>query len=266
MRVVLAGAGGAIGQQVVSRLVENGHQVIGLDSDERVLGELPDTVDTRALDLSDEQAVRRQLTDTDVDAVISCVGWYELRSLEDCSPDSLRDHLESNLVAVHTLVHALLPTLRARSGKIVVVGSMVGSVPLPYHGAYSASKAGLAGYVESLRQELRPRGVDVSLIEPGPVRTGFNERAVASLDQFEGSAYDKQYRAFESYSPESTTVQKVAETIRRSLESERPRGTYRVGRRARWLPRLRLLLPTRLYDRLVRSGLPGGILHRLIDR
>lgn len=266
MHVVLAGAGGEIGRQVVTLLVENGHEVIGLDSDERALRELPETVDTRTLDLSDEQAVRRQLSDTDVDAVISCVGWYELGAIEDCSPNSLRDHLESNLVAVHTVIHALLPTLRARSGRIVVVGSMVGSVPLPYHGAYSASKAGLAGYVESLRQELRSRDVDVSLIEPGPVKTGFNERAVKALDQFEGSVYEKQYRAFEEYSPESTTVQTVAETILRALESERSRATYRVGRRARWLPWLRFFLPTHFYDRLVRSGLPGGLLHRLIDR
>lgn len=266
MRVVLCGAAGGIGRQVADRLLEAGHDVVGLDRDAAGVADLPEAVDGRVVDLSDEGEVEAVLADTPAEAVVSCVGWYELGAIEDCSPEAFREHLEANLLAVHTPIHELLPGLRERKGRIVVVGSMVGTVPLPYHGAYSTAKAGLAGYLDSLRREVGSRGVDVTLIEPGPVRTGFNERAAGALDRHADSAYAEQYRAFEGYSPDAAAPERVAERIVTAIEADDPRTRYRVSARARWLPRLASILPTRLYDRIVRSGLPGGLLHRLIDR
>lgn len=266
MRVVIAGGAGGLGRRAVTRLIEADHSVIALDRDERGLAALPDQVDCRTVDLTDQEAAEASLADVELDVFLSAVGWYELGALEDCPPESLREHLEANLLAVHTPLRALLPELRRREGRVVIVGSMVGSVPLPYHGAYSASKAGLDGYTESLRQELRPHGVDVSLIEPGPVRTGFNERATEALDRKENSPYAGQYRAFESYSPDSTDPETVVDAMVDAATGEEPQARYRVSSRARWLPRLRWILPPAIYDRLVRSGLPGGLLHRLIER
>lgn len=266
MRVVLTGGAGGLGRRAVTRLLAADHGVIALDRDEAGLAALPDEVDRRAVDLTDREAVERSLSGVEPDIFLSAVGWYELGALEDCPPDSLREHLEANLLAVHTPLRVLLPALRRRSGRVGIVGSMVGSVPLPYHGAYSASKAGLDAYTESLRRELRPRGVDVSLIEPGPVRTGFNERATEALDPSDDSAYAERYRAFESYSPEATDPEAVADAMIEAATGENPRARYRVSPRARWLPRLESVLPPVVYDRLVRSGLPGGLLHRLIER
>ena len=213
-----------------------------------------------------------------LDAVVSCVGGYEIAavedtsnaSVEDTSTEAFRRQLETNLTAVHTTVSATLPTLRERGGRVVVVGSMIGSVALPYHGAYSAAKAGLDGYVDARRREVTPRGVDVTLIEPGPVPTGFNERAAAAATPAESDAADSPYadayRAFEGYSPAATDLETVVERVVTATTADRPRTRYRVSRRARWLPRLARVLPDRLYDRLVRTGLPGGILWRLLHR
>ncbi len=266
MQVVLTGAAGGIGRQVAGRLVDGGHEVVALDRRGDVLETLPEAVETVAVDLTEEDAVARVLADRPVDCVVSCVGWYELAALEDCSPAAFRRHLEANLVAVHTPVHAALPTLRRRGGRVVVVSSVAGSVPLPYHGAYSAAKAGLNGYTAALRREVQPRGVAVSLVEPGPVRTGLNERAAAALADRSGSPYADRYAAFDSYSPESAKPAAVAATVAEAATADSPRPRYRVGTRARWLPRLSWLLPTALFDRLVRSGLPGGLLGRLVDR
>jgi len=265
MHVLLAGGAGGIGRCLARQLVPD-HEVTALDRDESGLSDLPAGITTHQADLTDEQAVRQLLDGVEVDVFVSAVGWYELAAIEDCPPDALRAHLEANLLAVHTPIHAILPTLRRRGGRIVVIGSMVGSVPLPYHGAYSAAKAGLAGYLDSLRREVEPRGVSVSLVEPGPVRTGFNERAAAALARIEDSTYAEQYRAFESYSPIATDPETVVETVLAAVHADSPRARYRVSARARWLPRLATLLPTPLFDRLIRSGLPGGLLHRLIER
>ena len=265
MKTLLTGAAGGIGGRLAGQL-DGAHEVVAIDRNAEALARLPDGVETHTLDLTDEQAVREALSDTRIETFVSAVGGYELAAIEDCPPTSFDEHLTTNLTAVHTPIHAAVPTIRKNSGRIVVIGSVVGSVSLPYHGAYSASKAGLAGYVDCLRRELAPRGVDVSLVEPGPVRTGFNERAVDSLKELPDSAYSEQYTHFDSYSPASTDIDTVVESVMTAIESDRPRARYRVGRRARWLPRLQSLLPTRLFDRLVRSGLPGGLLYELIDR
>jgi NAD(P)-dependent dehydrogenase (short-subunit alcohol dehydrogenase family) len=262
MRVVVAGAAGGIGSRVARRLLERGHSVVGLD---RRQEGLPERVEAHTLDLTDEQAVQAAVAGREVDGVVTAAGWYEIRALEDCPPGDFRRHLEANLVSAHTVVHAALPALRRRDGRVVIVGSTVGSVSLPYHGAYSAAKAGLHGYADALRRELGPRGVGVSLVEPGPARTGLNERAARSTDDG-GGPYEAAYRQFRGYSPQSVEPDRVADSIVTALTADSPRARYRVGRRARWLPRLAGILPTGLFDRVVRAGLPGGLLGRLVDR
>ncbi len=280
MRVVVTGAAGGIGSGVTERLVERGHDVLGLDRDPARLAQLPDSVETHVLDLTDGAAVQETLAGEPVDVLVTCAGGYEIAAVEDTTPDALRRQLETNLTTVHTVVRATAPTIRARDGRVVVVGSMLGAVALPYHGAYSAAKAGLRGYTDTLRRELEPRGATVALVEPGPVRTGFNERAADGIRQRTGSArgadtggdrrmesaYADEYRAFESYTPAATDIETVVETVVTAATTERPRTRYRVSRRATWLPRLAVVLPDRLYDRLVHAGLPNGLLGRLIDR
>jgi len=271
MRVLVTGAAGGIGGGVVRTLATAGHDVTGIDRDAARLAALPEAVETHTLDLRDGDAVEALLADRPLDCVVSCVGGYEIAAAEETTVDSFRRQLDTNLTAVHTVVRAALPSLRERDGRIVVVGSMVGSTALPYHGAYSAAKAGLRGYVDALRREVEPHGATVAFVEPGPVSTGFNERAAAGITDGPGGAdpdgpYADAYRAFEGYSPAATDLETVVERIVVAATTDRPRAVYRVSRRARWLPRLAAVLPDRLYDRLVRAGLPGGILGRLIDR
>ncbi|SFC70259.1 NADP-dependent 3-hydroxy acid dehydrogenase YdfG [Halobiforma haloterrestris] len=268
MHATLTGAGGGIGRLVATRLAEAGHDVLGLDRDPDRLDALPDAVETVRVDVRDEIAVRELLADRPIDCVISAVGWYELGALEDVSPAAFRRHLETNLTGVHTVVHAAMPTLRRREGRVVALGSVAGTVALPYHGPYSVAKAGLDGYVDALRREVSQHGVTVSLVEPGPARTGLNERATETLedDRRRRGPYAEQYAAFDGYSPESVPPETVAETVVEAATTGSPRTRYRVGRRARWLPWLAAVLPDPLADRIIRSGLPGGLLGRLVDR
>jgi len=262
MHVVVAGAGGGIGSRVARGLLREGHSVVGID---RHREDIPDSAESHGIDLTDEPVVREVIAGREVDALVTAAGWYEVGALEDCPPAQFRRHLEDNLVTAHTVVHAGLPAVRRRRGRVVFVGSTVGSVALPYHGAYSAAKSGLHGYADALRRELRSRGVEVSLVEPGPTRTGLNERAARSADA-DDSPYAAVYERFRGYSPESVPPERVAETAVTATTTDSPRARYRVGARARWLPRLGGVLPTGLFDRVVRAGLPGGLLGRLVDR
>jgi len=260
MHVVVTGAAGGIGRRIVDQLTDRNASVLALD---RRRMELP-TAETRVVDLTETAAVDEILAGRPVDAVVTAAGWYAIGAIEDCSPAEFREHLEANLVTAHTTVRAALPSIRRRAGRIVVVGSVVGGVPLPYHGAYSAAKAGLDGYATALRRELRDHGVSVSLVEPGPTRTGLNERAAA--DRPDDGPYTAAYEQFRGYAPESVSPERVADAVVTALTADRPRARYRVGRRARWLPRVTALLPAPVADRLVAAGLPGGVLGRLVDR
>ncbi|MEM4780146.1 MAG: SDR family NAD(P)-dependent oxidoreductase [Halalkalicoccus sp.] len=252
MRVLVSGAAGGIGRETVLRLREQ-HEVIALDRDERV--EAIRGVDARVVDATDARAVRETIAPIDLDAVVTCVGSYELGALEDQPPAAFANQFETNVLGTHTVVHAALPSLRERAGRVAIVGSLLGRVALPYHGPYAASKHALVGYADALRRE--HARVSVSLIEPGPVATGLNERARAALDS-EGSAHGEAYRTLLDHpSRSATTPEAVAGVIVEALTAERPRHCYRVSLRARLLPWLRALLPTRLFDRIVRSGTTG---------
>lgn len=112
-------------------------------------------------------------------AGIAIGGFHELLSEED-----LRGVMEVNLFAVWALTNLVLPGMRARGGGTIInVSSMSGRMAMPGLGAYSASKFALEGLSEALRHELRPFGIRVALVEPGPFKTdifGRNLRVAAA--------------------------------------------------------------------------------------
>lgn len=111
------------------------------------------------------------------------IGFYG--RVEDTSEEDFRDLLDTNLLGVFHGLRAAVPVMRRqRHGHIVVVGSVVGKVSWPYHGAYAASKFALSGLTQSLRAELAGSGVSVSLILPGSTRTEFFRAAGVRLPRY----------------------------------------------------------------------------------
>ena len=89
--------------------------------------------------------------------------------------DALRRQFDSNFFGWHHLIRQLLPAMLAQGqGRIVQVGSVLGLVAMRFRGAYNSSKFALEGYTDTLRLELRGSGVQISLIEPGPIETRNN--------------------------------------------------------------------------------------------
>jgi NAD(P)-dependent dehydrogenase (short-subunit alcohol dehydrogenase family) len=174
----------------------------------------------------------------------------------------LRRQLEVNLVGLLAVTQAFLPQLRMRRparGRIVNVGSTSGYLAAPLLGAYSASKFALEGLSDTLRLELAPFGIEVSLVEPGPIRTPIFEKtnadAEARLETLPPEAQSQytsmvgamraigQERARRAISPES-----VAQAVAHALGAARPRTRYRVGLDAKLEFALARLLPDRARD------------------
>ena len=181
--------------------------------------------------------------------------------------DAWRRQLEVNLIGQVATIQRFLPLLRAARGRVVNVSSIGGRIALPLAGPYAASKFALEAVSDSLRRELRSQGVEVSLIEPGAVKTPIWEKGLAAADDLEAgmppeadALYGHLVRALRrevDQIVEDTGIDPaaVADEIVHALTARKPRTRYLVGREAklRWAVAKRL--PDRVFDALVARAL-----------
>lgn len=170
LTVLVTGASSGIGWQCAERLAAAGHRVLAASR----RGTAPPGCARLVMDVDDDASVQQALLRSgEIDAAVLCAGWGLAGAIEDTAPAEAKAQFETNFFGAHRVIHALLPGLRARGGRLVLVSSLAAQVPLPYQALYSASKAALSSYAEALRLELAPFGVRVACIEPGNFRTGF---------------------------------------------------------------------------------------------
>jgi NAD(P)-dependent dehydrogenase (short-subunit alcohol dehydrogenase family) len=182
--------------------------------------------------------------------------------VEDLSREVLREQFETNLFGWHQLTVAVLPAMRRQGrGRIVQVSSVLGLVALSFRGAYNASKFALEGLSDTLRMELAGSGVELSIVEPGPIRSRFRDNARAAFERnvdVESSPFRDTYRAVRARleapddDPFTLAPEAVVARIVHALESPRPRPRYYVTTPTWLLASARRLLTHRGLDRLGR--------------
>lgn len=186
-------------------------------------------------------------------------GPIELLDLEQ-----VRKGFEVNVFGALALTQACLPLLRAAKGHIVNISSISGMIAMPFMGPYAASKSALEAFSDSLRVELRPWHIPVSILDLGPIDTPIWDKGGSLLQAImEQSAeeslsrYRPLVRVFsEQMSPHGKSPETIAAVVAQALTAARPRTRYRVGVEAQAVALIRLL-PDRLRDWLIASRLPG---------
>lgn len=181
--------------------------------------------------------------------------------LETIPLDDFRRQLEVNLVAYVAMTQALLPQIRRAEGRVVFVSSIGGRIAFPFGGPYHASKFGTEAIGDVFRQELRPWGLRVAIVEPGSIDTPIWERGQRKATEIEakapdtdllyGSAIEKFRKVIQDTAERGIPPEKVAKAIAHALESNRPKTRYLVGLDAKVQARLKPLIPTPLFDRIV---------------
>ena len=181
--------------------------------------------------------------------------------LETIPLEDFRRQLEVNLVAYVAVTQALLPQIRRAEGRVVFLSSIGGRVAFPFGGPYHASKFGTEAIGDVFRQELRPWNLRVSIIEPGSIDTPIWERGQRKGEEIEakaprtsllyGAAIEKFRKVIEDTAERGIPPEKVAKAIAHALESPRPKSRYLVGLDAKLQARLKPLIPTPLFDRIV---------------
>lgn len=224
------------------------------------------------LDLADEDSITAAVAEVvartggRLDALYNNGAFACPGAVEDIPRGALREIFETNLFGTHDLTRRVIPLMRAQGhGRIVNCSSVLGLVGATWRGAYVSTKFALEGLTDVLRLEMRGTGIEVILIEPGPIATKIRENAVphferwidweqsARRDQYaalRGRLYDKKTKkdAFE-LGPDAVTAKLI-----HALEHRRPRARYYVTTPTYIAGFLRRILPTRLLDRAIAKG------------
>jgi short-subunit dehydrogenase len=212
--------------------------------------------DPRSVAWCAEEALR--LTDGKLAAVFNNAAYGQVGAVEDLEPAILRQQFEVNFFATHDLTRRLIPAMRANGhGRIVQCSSVLGIVSVPYRGAYCASKFALEALSDAMRLELKGTGIHISIIEPGPIRSRFVERALANFRttvDIEHSAHRETYLArlasMEQGGKSTFKLEPeaVAWKLVHALESTRPRRRYAVTIPTYIAAVSKRLLPTSMTD------------------
>ncbi len=248
MKILVIGGANGIGLKAVKWLKKN-NKVSVVDRDSNALDQLKG-VEKHVLDITNRQKVFEQLEDFETDIVVNCAGVQKQGSVEDMRIEDFEEHIYHNYIGTINVVHACLPELRKSKGKIVNVSSIAGRIGLPFLSGYCASKYAVEGFTDSLRRELKD--VDVVLVEPGRVKTGFNENGRSNLTKYDNSKYldlyeEKLNEDVKGLSPEKAGKQ-LAKII---LYGKKPR--YTITSEAKFLSKAEKFLPSRVIDYIFRK-------------
>ena len=264
--VLITGASSGIGRDAALMLVSQGHRVYAAARRMELLeplrehGILPLRMDVT--DQASMEAGVQSVVDAEgrIDVLVNNAGYGYFGAIETVSDTEARRQLEVNVFGLAALCRLVIPHMRQQgSGRIINTSSIAGLLVLPFGGWYHVSKYSVEALSEALRMELKPFGIDVSMIEPGGIKTDWGIIAGRHLaESTRGTAYeaaalpeaellDKAYRGRFLSNPKV-----VAKAICRAVNSRHPRTRYRIGRFSHLAVVTRRMLPTRWWDALMR--------------
>ena len=275
--VLITGCSTGIGRVAAHLFLRGGWTVIA--TARRVVA-LVDLADAGAhifpLDVTDEQSITETIDLVTqrfgaVDVLVNNAGYGAYGPVEQLSSQLIVRQFETNVFGLIHLTQRVLPGMRRQGfGRIINVSSVAGRLSLPMGGAYHASKHAVEAFSDALRYEVRPYGIGVSIVEPGPVKTPWATTAAASIVE-EGTVSEDPYREMKRSTRKNlsgmtvgfkgrmaSTPERIAAVIVRAAVVRRPRSRYRVGLLMRVMLVLRWLLPDLIFDNLVGRSFVGG--------
>ncbi|MDR7172986.1 short-subunit dehydrogenase [Nocardia kruczakiae] len=253
---VITGASSGIGRATAATLSAKGYRVIGTSRNPDMMSDTARVpgIDYRPLDLTDHDSIQQFASALDSVAVlINNAGESQVGPLAEIPDEALTRLFQLNVLGPIALPRAVLPGMRARgTGRVVMVGSMLASFPLPYRSSYVATKSALRGFATAARFEESPYGVWLTTVEPGQVDSGLRERRTKYLSS--GSPHTPEFERFmaelDRRQGEGIAPDKVARTILAAVSARRPRPLYAVGSHAPVVFALRRTLPGGLMERV----------------
>ncbi|MFC6497304.1 SDR family NAD(P)-dependent oxidoreductase [Gemmobacter lanyuensis] len=268
--VLITGCSSGIGLDAARSLHARGWRVFATCRQEADCDRLrAEGLESFPLDYADEASITaaveevRRRTDGTLDALYNNGAFACPGAAEDLPRGALREIFEVNLFGYHDLTRQVIPLMRAQGhGRIVNCSSVLGLVGMRWRAAYVSTKFAMEGLTDVLRVEMRGTGIDIILIEPGPIPTRIRENSIPHFEKWidwENSARVEEYRSLlhRLYEPKTgpdlfeLPCAAVTAKLIHALESRRPRPRYYVTKATHLMGLARRILPTRALDWLI---------------
>lgn len=261
--VLITGCSTGIGRDLARRLTHVGYTVVATARNITCLNNL-DVAMKLPLDVTDPLSI---LTAVDsviqrfgrIDALVNNAGYAQIGPIEELSDIQIQQMFDVNVFGVTRMTRAVVPHMRdQRSGRIVNISSIAGKMVTPVNGSYSASKFALEALSDALRWELMPFNIQVILVEPGAIKTNFDQTVHTFGDEIlsnSSSPYMPLYYKYQQVSDgmrgQEPGPEAVSKVIQFALESSKPKARYLAG--VGVLVRLAISLRDVAWDSIVRQ-------------
>ncbi len=231
----ITGTSSGFGLALAEEVLAKGERVVATARKPEVLQDLvkkyPETVKAVKLDVTNLDDAKNSVAEAvesfgRIDVLVNNAGYALVGAIEEASAEQVRQQFDTNVFGVLNVTREALPILRGqKSGHIVNISSLVGFSGFPLLGLYSASKFALEGLTESLAAEIAPFGIKTTLVEPGPFKTGFADRALNFGENELPEVYasnEKFARDFDELNNLADDPVKAVKLIIEAVESENP--------------------------------------------
>jgi NAD(P)-dependent dehydrogenase (short-subunit alcohol dehydrogenase family) len=270
--VLITGCSTGIGRATAERLARGGHTVYATARRLESIADLADAgCRTLALDVTDEASMSAAVEQVvgehgAVGVLVNNAGYSQSGAIETVAMDALRRQFETNVFGLVRMCQLALPAMREqRWGRIVNVSSMGANFTFPGGGVYHATKYAVEAISDALRFEVKGFGVNVTVIQPGLIRTEFGATAAAAVEDGDGP-----YAAFNASVVKATTevyekgplarlggdAEDVARAIERAITRRSSRIRVRVTPSAHLLIAQRRMMSAGLWDRFLATQFP----------
>lgn len=269
--ILITGATSGIGRHAALALAAQGHRVFAtgrrvdaLESLKAEAGERP--LEVLRLDVNDADSIAAAKDEVDtrtdgygLDVLVNNAGYAKFGPIALVPDGELRGQFETNVFGLVGVTQAFLPAMRARGhGKVINVSSMVGRMTLILQGAYCATKYAVEALTDCLRREVAGFGIHVTLVEPGMIRSSFEDTAGADAGVYDG---DPVYGpAVRTWAIEGAKMYKkapgpepITRTLSKVIAARRPRARYISPARNVFSLWLMKILPTSWADAIFRK-------------
>jgi NADP-dependent 3-hydroxy acid dehydrogenase YdfG len=237
--VLITGCSTGIGRELCEVLSEEGYTVIATARNIESIKDLRASL-RLPLDVTQKTSIEAALKEViarfqKIDILINNAGYAIRGALEEISEEAIKKMFDVNVFGITNMIKAVIPEMRKNHfGKIINIGSISGKFSQPVNGAYCASKHAVEALSDALRLELYNQNIQVTVIEPGPVRTNFFKTSLDSSTELinnPDSCYAGLYKAFNDFmaAQKAADPKQVARSIYKIMSEDRLKSRYQVA-------------------------------------
>lgn len=240
---LITGCSTGLGRALAEAVLASGHNAVvtarNVDAVEDITAGFPDTALALPLDVTDKAQISAAVKAAEdrfgaIDVLVNNAGYGYRAAVEEADDADIRRLFDTNFFGAVDMIKAVVPGMRAnKSGSILNISSIGARITPPGSGYYAATKAALEGMSGSLRNELKPLGINVTAIEPGGFRTDFAGRSLTqsttAIGDYADTAGKRRKEHDTAHGTQPGDPDKAARAIMAVVDSPNPPGLLVLG-------------------------------------